>query len=562
MMQPSTPHAEEREATLALAPPSAPRGVDVRMGVRWVQVTWQPPDDNAPVEDYLLAVSPGSQTIRFDPATTQTVLIALAPGQSYTVFVAARNDAGSSGWISSRPFELIYTAAGHSVGSALMDAEIFEDLLLLDDEALRAWLSTTDEVDLSLALASTPPAQRPRLLDCIGPEERAERFRRQFAPPPPPPPEPQTAIVLYQEIFQPPRLPEQPLVPQPEIIIEIPMAPRPRRQNRLWLAALLPILILAIGLFSALPRLLPQSTDPHLEGTVEALVAARMTAEAAPVLVREIVVTPSPQATMPPSPTVETATEIYARPAVDLLNIRSGPGELYPVRQTLPAGVQVALLGRNDESDWVYISAGQVEGWVAGWLLTIVGDPEGLAIRSALPAPTPTAMTTAAPITSPAAPTAEDRPLLASAIAAEPTATPVEPSPTQVAAGELLDSPCLLPGYSWLIHPIEKTVYNQVTFHWGFSTPLPPECGFEVRVWRDGDIPRGVHDAVLDNKNGAIKSINGNEYQLDIPFLYNLPSVTGTAHYWWTVAIVQIEPTYYNFERKADPIRFYVDVIR
>ncbi|MBX2997053.1 MAG: SH3 domain-containing protein [Caldilineaceae bacterium] len=564
MTQPSSPHlkADERAALLALTPPAAPQAVTVRLGVRWVQVSWQPPPTNAdaPVDDYLLAVSPGSETIRFDADTTGTVLIALSPGRSYTVFVAARNDAGSSGWISSRPFELIYAAAGESEGSALLNAELFEDLLLLDDEALRDWLSTTDDLDLKLAIAAAPPAQRSRIFDCVEPVDRSGRLRQQFASPPPP--EPQTAIVPYHERFQPPRPPAQPIMAQPEIVIEIPAAPRPQRRSLLWLGAAAPILILAILLISAIPRWLPQPVETHLEGTVEALVAARMTDEAAPLTQREIVVTPSPAATLP-SPTVETtaAPAIYAIPAVDLLNVRSGPGEVYPVVETLPAGAQVALLARDDESDWVYISAGRVEGWVASWLLTAVDDPQTLAVR---PLPPTTVASPEAPIVTSTSVTAEASPLLVAEISVEPTPsslTAAASEATVAASADLLASPCLMGGYFWLIHPIEKTVYNQVTFHWGFSTPLPPECGFEVRIWRDGDIPRGVHDAVIDNQNGAIKSINGNEYQLDIPFLYNLPSVTGSAHYWWTVSIVQIEPTYRNFERQADPIRFYVDRI-
>jgi hypothetical protein len=560
MTQPSSSpfETEERETLLALAPPTAPQGVNVRLGVRWAQVSWHPPTAaDEPVDDYLLAVSPGSQTIRFDAATTATMLIALAPGRSYTVFVAARNDAGSSGWISSRPFELVYAAAGESGGSALLDAEIFEDLLSLDDEVLRAWLSTTDDLDIELALAATPPAQRPRVLACIEPEERAETLRKKFASPPTP--EPQTALVRYSESFQPPRPPVQPIIPQPEIVIEIPPVARPRRRSFLWLVAAAPMLILAIYLIGAIPRWLPQPVETNLEGTVQALVAARMTDESALLAGRavEIAVTASPQVTIPPTPAA-AAPAIYALPAVDLLNVRSGPGEGYAVVDTLPAGTQVALLERSEDSDWVYISAGRVEGWVASWLLTVLGDPQPLSILSA---PLPTAVIPGA-VATPTTTAPEEDPSLLVAVTVEPTATSSALAlPVATMSAELLASPCLMGGYFWLIHPVEITVYNQVTFHWGFSTPLLPECGFEVRVWRDGDISRGVHDAVIDNKNGAIKAINGNEYQLDIPYMYNLPSVTGPAHYWWTVSIVQIEPTYHNFQRQADPIRFYVDRI-
>jgi hypothetical protein len=429
----------------------------------------------------------------------------------------------------------------------------------LDDEALRSWLISTEDLDLELALTATPSTQRPRILNCIEPAERAEKLREKFAPPPPP--EPQTAIVRYNEIFQPPRLPDRSIVPQPEIVIEIPPArSRPQRRKHWWLVALLPILLLGIYLLSALPRGGSQPTETYLEGTVEALVAARMTDESAPVTEAEIAVIPSPQVTTPPTPILATATAplLYAQPAVELINVRSGPGEAYPVLQTLPAGVQVALL-QQDISGWVYVSAGKVEGWVASWLLTTINDPQLQAIRAATPTPTLSIAIFPAATLAPT-PVEETSPLPIASVAAEPT--PLPSALPESTAAEFASSPCLVGGYFWLIYPVEITIYNQVTFHWGFSAPLPPECGFEVRVWRDGDIPKGVHDAVLDNQNGAIKAVNGNEYQLDIPFMYNLPSVTGTAHYWWTVVIVQIEPTYYDLERQADPSRFYVDVIR
>jgi hypothetical protein len=122
------------------------------------------------------------------------------------------------------------------------------------------------------------------------------------------------------------------------------------------------------------------------------------------------------------------------------------------------------------------------------------------------------------------------------------------------------DSPCLMGGHFWLIHPVEITVYDQVSFRWGFSAPLPKECGFEVSVWRVDGSPRGVHDAVADNKNGVVKLSRQNEYRLDVPFMHNLPSVAGSGDYLWTVSIVEIEPTYRSFNRNATPSRFYLEI--
>ena len=140
----------------------------------------------------------------------------------------------------------------------------------------------------------------------------------------------------------------------------------------------------------------------------------------------------------------------------------------------------------------------------------------------------------------------------------ENTATSV-PGADALTAEALTASPCLTGGEFWLIHPVEIGVHNQVSFRWGFNAPLPDGCGFEVRIWRDGNIPAGVHDAVADNRNGVIKVVGPSEYELDVPFLNNLPAVTGSGNYWWTVALVEVKPSYRDFGRQATPSVFYVN---
>jgi hypothetical protein len=65
-----------------------------------------------------------------------------------------------------------------------------------------------------------------------------------------------------------------------------------------------------------------------------------------------------------------------------------------------------------------------------------------------------------------------------------------------------------------------------------------------VRVWRDGEPPQGIHDAVLDNKEGRVEALGNNTYRL-VADISNTPAVLGRAgEYNWTVNLVQIKPEY------------------
>ncbi len=73
---------------------------------------------------------------------------------------------------------------------------------------------------------------------------------------------------------------------------------------------------------------------------------------------------------------------------------------------------------------------------------------------------------------------------------------------------------------------------------------LPPDYGFEVRVWREGEPPAGVHNAVLDNRAGVIEQIGQNHYRLRSE-IGQAAGVKGrTGEYLWSVGVVQIEPDY------------------
>jgi hypothetical protein len=65
----------------------------------------------------------------------------------------------------------------------------------------------------------------------------------------------------------------------------------------------------------------------------------------------------------------------------------------------------------------------------------------------------------------------------------------------------------------------------------------------------------GVHDAVYDNQNGKVESLGANKYRLKV-------DITGAAgvqgqrgEYWWTVALIQISPSYADLGQQAPPAR-------
>jgi hypothetical protein len=64
-----------------------------------------------------------------------------------------------------------------------------------------------------------------------------------------------------------------------------------------------------------------------------------------------------------------------------------------------------------------------------------------------------------------------------------------------------------------------------------------------------------VHDAILDNQNGNVRNLGGNQYRLSTD-IQEVPSVHGSSGaYWWTVALVQISPAYADLGQQANPAR-------
>jgi uncharacterized protein YraI len=76
----------------------------------------------------------------------------------------------------------------------------------------------------------------------------------------------------------------------------------------------------------------------------------------------------------PPAPGGVTAR------ATTTVRVRSGPGIGFTQVGSVDTNAIVPVLGRNAAGDWLYIDAGAVRGWGAGWLFSISGDLNGVPV--------------------------------------------------------------------------------------------------------------------------------------------------------------------------------------
>jgi hypothetical protein len=187
------------------------------------------------------------------------------------------------------------------------------------------------------------------------------------------------------------------------------------------------------------------------------------------------------------------------------------------------------------------------------------GEYQALAmlIPSPTPSPTPTATATPSPSPTP-----------------RPTRTPVPPSPTATATAVPKATPTFVAALEptvaltpteasvsaadlVLLSPLslESPSFGPTTFEWQWREQVPDGYGFEVRVWRQDEQPSGVHNAVLDNQTGNVKSMGKGKYSLSV----NIRDAAGikgrSGEYLWTVALVQISPKYADLGEQADPAR-------
>jgi hypothetical protein len=101
----------------------------------------------------------------------------------------------------------------------------------------------------------------------------------------------------------------------------------------------------------------------------------------------------------------------------------------------------------------------------------------------------------------------------------------------------------------------DEPTYGPTQFEWRWTGAVGASQGFEVRVWREGEPPAGVHNAELDNHNGRVVALGNYTYRLsvDITDAYGVQGRGG--EYLWTVALVQIDPEYRDLGMQATPGR-------
>jgi len=161
--------------------------------------------------------------------------------------------------------------------------------------------------------------------------------------------------------------------------------------------------------------------------------------------------------------------------------------------------------------------------------------------------PTPTSSPTPAPTDTPAATATPELPTSTATATSIPTVPSNPPTATPVAPVGAIE----------LLAPIgDQTSNGPTSFEWTWSGALPPELGFEVRVWREGEFPSGVHDAVLDNREGRVEQIGENTYRLSVDIM-DAPGVQRrSGQYLWTVLLVRVSPQYAELGIQAEPATF------
>jgi uncharacterized membrane protein YgcG len=230
------------------------------------------------------------------------------------------------------------------------------------------------------------------------------------------------------------------------------------------------------------------------------------------------------------------------------LEVRSGPGEIYDLVGYLPVGATSEILSQDESGEWWQVKTSLTSsgtGWIkAGAGFTEASDAANVPI--ALAPPTPTGSPTPEPDTpTPTATPEADTPTATLTPSPSPTSTPTRPavvvtlpSPTPT------EAPQVPVGQLVLLKPIslDDPTFGLTTFEWQYGGTLGQNQGFEVRVWRTGEAPAGVHDAVLDNKQGKIQALGNNTYRLTAD-IANTPGVLNRrGEYNWTVFLVELEP--------------------
>ncbi len=148
---------------------------------------------------------------------------------------------------------------------------------------------------------------------------------------------------------------------------------------------------------------------------------------------------------------------------------------------------------------------------------------------------TPTSTTMPTPITIPA-PTLTSSQVVLNVIPTITSTFSVTPIPTTLTEQFVL------------VKPSDGEIFfDKITFEWQWNGSVGSNQGFEVRVWRDSTIHWGAHNAVEDSQADKVQPLPNNTYRLEIGDIKSAEGVKGgSGLYQWTVALVEIYPTYKN----------------
>lgn len=163
-----------------------------------------------------------------------------------------------------------------------------------------------------------------------------------------------------------------------------------------------------------MPTFTPTPFVINPQGTVVAAAAAPVSpaqgAETAPGSAPVPVDTPA-AASVEPTPEPQPVADTPAPQAVvavvtsPQINVRTGPGTAYDWAGQVNRGMELTIVGRNAQGDWLQVCC--VEGqtvWVAGWLVDTQGPVDAVAVAGDVPPPPPTNTPAPARPTEPPAP--------------------------------------------------------------------------------------------------------------------------------------------------------------
>lgn len=163
-----------------------------------------------------------------------------------------------------------------------------------------------------------------------------------------------------------------------------------------------------------------------------------------------------------------------------IVNVRGGPGTAYPVLGQISPGVNYAVMGKNEPSDWWQIDFDGQEGWIIGQLVNATSAANDVAVITDIPEPPVAAAAPAAPAPEASAP-----------------AAPAVSAPPPSGGGSF--------GYGIQAHMVHNDQAGQVMslvqgmgFNW-----VKQQVEWKVFEGSEGAIDYGSLDGIVNAANGA-----------------------------------------------------------